>query len=572
MRKCYFYMSFNGPNINTTNKLEIMFFKIPLLAITASILLCVPICGQNAPSPQTWRSALYPTDWTPGYTDAQGRFLHDFSYAGYHSGLKEIPHITENILDVTLPPYYADNKGGKDVTSILQQAINDAGKQGGGVVYLPAGEYVISVTGRHGLVVEHDGVVIRGAGKDKTYIKNVSGEMRGKTAIYFGKASGHWFRPTSDPVKLATDVLLPSTLVRVEDASKLQVGDKVVLYADCTREFIEELHAGNIWNTRMTGPTFCRTILSIDRQKNLVGIDVPTRYPLKMRDNARLYAIGKQLEECGIEELTIGNVQSFAPGHVYNEDEYQDKGTMGYDVHASHFIVFQYAMNCWARNINSYRPAENTDDVHILSNALRLTESQYITVAGCRFGFSQYEGGGGNGYMFTLEGNDCLLVDCYAEHSRHNYDFKRMCSNGNVIHNCTGKDGRYASDFHMHLSMSNLIDCTAMDADYWDASFRPWGNGHGYTTSQTVFWNTVGKKKHERVDFLIESKQAGWGYVIGTSGEMPKVDASPATGIKNKLMFDTTPEDFVEGEGKGESLQPQSLYLDQLEKRRDRSY
>src|SRR5690348_15837769 len=37
-----------------------------------------------------WRSALSPEDWTPAFTDAEGRFLHDFSYAGYRAG-DELP-------------------------------------------------------------------------------------------------------------------------------------------------------------------------------------------------------------------------------------------------------------------------------------------------------------------------------------------------------------------------------------------------------------------------------------------------------------------------------------------------
>ena len=30
-------------------------------------------------APGTWRSALYPEEWTPDFTDADGYFLHDFS-------------------------------------------------------------------------------------------------------------------------------------------------------------------------------------------------------------------------------------------------------------------------------------------------------------------------------------------------------------------------------------------------------------------------------------------------------------------------------------------------------------
>jgi len=94
-------------------------------------------------SENEWRSSLYPENWKPGYKDSVGRFLHDFSYAGYHKAEKEIPYITENIVDITKSPYNADNTSTEDVTSIIQQALDDVGTAGGGVVYLPTGTYRI---------------------------------------------------------------------------------------------------------------------------------------------------------------------------------------------------------------------------------------------------------------------------------------------------------------------------------------------------------------------------------------------------------------------------------------------
>jgi hypothetical protein len=90
---------------------------------------------------QTWRSVLYPADWTSGFSHTDSRFLHDFSYAGYHTREQEIPFLVQNLTDVTASPYYADNSGNADVTAILQNALDDLGKAGGGVVYLPAGTY-----------------------------------------------------------------------------------------------------------------------------------------------------------------------------------------------------------------------------------------------------------------------------------------------------------------------------------------------------------------------------------------------------------------------------------------------
>ncbi len=94
---------------------------------------------------QTWRSSLYPDNWSPGYSDSKGRFLHDFSFAGYHGGMEIIPQNSKKIVVVTLTPYNADKTGVVDATVAIQKAIDYVGQNGGGVVFLPAGEYSISI-------------------------------------------------------------------------------------------------------------------------------------------------------------------------------------------------------------------------------------------------------------------------------------------------------------------------------------------------------------------------------------------------------------------------------------------
>ena len=44
----------------------------------------------DLPGEVGWRSVLYPEDWTPAFTGPEGRFLHDFSYAGYRNGETEL--------------------------------------------------------------------------------------------------------------------------------------------------------------------------------------------------------------------------------------------------------------------------------------------------------------------------------------------------------------------------------------------------------------------------------------------------------------------------------------------------
>jgi hypothetical protein len=171
--------------------------------------------------------------------------------------------------------------------------------------------------------------------------------------------------------------------------------------------------------------------------------------------------------------------------------------------------------------------------------------------------------------MYTLQSNDCLIKNSRANHGRHNFDFKYPYSNGNVIHNCLAENSKYASDFHMYLSIANLFDACTVNGDYLESAFRPYGGGaiHGYTSTQSVFYNTTGEAYHPNRDYIVESRQFGWGYIIGTSGQADQVITDPVTGSAGGYSFNTAPEDFAEGIGEGNNLKPWSLYHDQLYRR-----
>jgi hypothetical protein len=121
----------------------------------------------------------------------------------------------------------------------------------------------------------------------------------------------------------------------------------------------------------------------------------------------------------------------------------------------------------------------------------------------------------------------------------------------------------------MYLSMSNLFDVFTVNGDYLESKFRPWGGSaiHGYSSTQSVFYNTYGEAYHISRNYIVDSRQFKTGYIIGTSGPASDVKTGPVSGTTNGYSFDTTPEDMTEGIGYGEHLRPVSLYLDQLEKR-----
>jgi hypothetical protein len=509
------------------------------------------------------RSSLYPENWTPGYADAEGRYLHDFSYAGYRKSEVPIPQIKGPVTDVTKAPYAADPTGRADAREAIQRALDDVGRKGGGVVFLPAGTYRLTWPegdAKFALRMQYDNVVLRGAGRDKSHLFLDETVSRLKTVLMVQPDKAAWWFPNKGGTAATADLPVPTRDVPVEDASPFKVGDLVTLKTDLTQDFIDQVGMTGKWTPKnnLKGVTFVRRVTAVDPAKNVVQLDTPTRYPMKTRDNLRLYKLsGNTLREVGLEDFSIGMKQS--PKEGLGEEDHTKEGTAGYDVHASAAIQMHNCEDGWGRGIGTYRPEGNDEKIHIHSHGIRMHYSRQVTLTDCDFRHAQYHGGGGNGYLYTFSGNDCLVRDSHGENGRHNFDFQNMWCSGNVLTRCTTKDGSLPSDFHMYLSQANLLDDVTCDGDYLECRYRPYaGPMHGESGTHNVFWNTHGLRyAGPKRQFIVDSRQQGPGYVIGTRG--------PAAAVYKNT------DDFVELVGRGDALVPQSLWEDQFRRRTKQS-
>lgn len=542
-----------------------VFLRI-LFPLCFVVLICLTV-SSNAKPNTDWRSKLYPEDWTPSHRDASGRFLHDFSYAGYHYGRDPIPDRTDNVIDVTRPPYSADPSGRLDSTAAIQSAIDTAATAPdgrGGIVYLPPGTYLVAPppSANAAIRIHSSNIILRGAGADRTFILNDSTEMRERRVIEIAPRAGATWAAEGrvvDGVPLTLDAFEPALVIRVADAKRFGPGDTIVVRPDLTQGFIDLVGMSGKWAPAQSPNrtlAYYRRIIRVDAGKNELALDVPVRGLLRVSDNARVISVPDTLlQEVGLEDFSIG-MRQHPSGRSGRDEEldYTKSGTLGYDAHLSTAIQMSFAENSWIRRIRTFAATGNDSGIHVLSNALRLWRSRLVTVAECDLRHPQYRGGGGNGYLYIQNGQDNLVRDCHAENGRHNYDFGTMLATGNVILDSMARNGRMASDFHMFLSAANLLDNVTCDGDFLEArAFRPWGGNpvHGVTTTQSVFWRTHGLAYPSKHGAIVHSHQQGEGYVIGTWGPASRVDSS----------------DYVEGVGQGESLVPRSLYLDQLARR-----
>ncbi|RRJ96933.1 hypothetical protein Ga0100231_024580 [Opitutaceae bacterium TAV4] len=531
-----------------------------------------------------WRSELYPENGNkPEAANLDtDKVLQDFSYAGYHSGEAAIPDVKGPVFDVTAAPYSADPTGAIDATTAIQSAINAAGKAGGGVVFLPAGTFRLSVPSEknEALLIDKPKVVLRGAGSEHTFLLNTTYSlMRYKTIIRVrNPGDGDLWQAGSFQTPLSRDLLNSTTKIPVSDARRFKPSDTVIVRNDITEEWIRE-HKETAWEGHagartLRGLVYRRTVKKVDISAGILTVSAPIRYSLKLRDKARVVLLASApLSEVGLEDFSVGNIQH--PGTRWQEGDSPVKGMPGYEITDAWFITVERAEDCWVRRVSSFQPEGNTSTAHLLSCGIRIRESTRVTVENCSLRRPQYGGGGGNGYLYQLfDAAECLIQRSEARYARHGFQITGMGASGNVIHDCldaetgraTGATGYYktggaGSDHHAHFSQANLIDvCTAEDSRF-EVRYRPYGSvpQHRLAGVHSVFWNTRGMtgEKGQKWAAVVLSEQARYGYIIGTRGECTRVI------LKHDFPAGTDPIDYLEGEGKGDTLEPFSLFQDQ---------
>jgi hypothetical protein len=531
----------------------------PMLLRSLSLLVLAisPLCI-HAEDTVSWRSGLFPENWRPGDMETDGRFLHDFSYAGYRGGGQPLPRLEGPVFTVT----GADTTGQTDSTAAIQSAVNAAQSAGGGVVFIPGGDYLCL----GGIWIGHDGVVLRGAGPDKTrlFFHNETAD-KATNIMIAGEAASDVEAPlVKDGGRFDRDLF-------VEDAKAWSVGDDIDVGWIISDAFIAEHGMTGTWKPHNGKwlSFFRLNIVEIDTgvTPHRITVDAPLRYPAKLRDSASIKRRTRYIEECGVEDLSISNALPDAlvaqkPQSVRREA-----------------IRLNYAKNCWIRNVTTFAPSNDrvTSSYHLYDRGFGIQNSKRITITDCVLQNAQRRDGGGHGYLYEIIAcNDVLFRDCTGTGGRHNFTVGWLFGSvGNVFLRCRSANGSLSdwknavgpSDFHHSFAIAALIDSCVID-DGWEAMNRgAMSGGAGHTATESVFWNTRGKG-------VLRSAQYGWGYLIGSASSLQmltEVDlAKPNLNWLESQFKGTSPMDFVEGTGRGESLVPQSLYEEQLRLRLQR--
>lgn len=466
------------------------------------------------------------------------RFLHDFSYAGYHRGEKLIPPEdpspdawTKNapVIDVTKSPYNCAPDGKMDCRPAIQSAIDAVGPAGG-IVYLPSGEYRITAKDAwYFLRILKSKLVLRGDGQNLTKIKvdpYFQGvfDMDNKTVIEIGSGKyadpakgiiGAW-RPL-DPAKVAKitkDILFPTKVISLDNVSFFAAGDPVAINGDFTAGYIAEHDSVGIWQNNWTKYGYTayklrRTVMAVDPANKTITLDVPTRYRVKTYDNPTVYKTGDGYSEIGIEKMSFGMIRH--PDEWFGDED----SAIHKQIEGNKLIELSDVRNGWLYDIGSYRPAENaarpTDnrqygayEVEILNGIIGMYYSQFVTLKKFSFKNMQVDGGGdsgGDGYALEIHANDILVENGTLQKVKKGFSYQWGIANGNVVKNVTFKEiFATQNDFHGALSTANLQDNNVLEGTHWEAAVRPIPTvkagdptrPDSVSGSQNVFWNTRG--------------------------------------------------------------------------------
>ncbi len=444
--------------------------------------------------------------------------------------------------------YGADGTGARDSSAAVQSAIDAAARGGRGVVSFSAGTYRFDRT----VNVRTSNIVLRGAGV--------------ATVLHFPNGRGITFAgsPSRGSAQLlVADGRSREASVLVADASGLSPGDDVAIGWKITPEFIADHEMTGTWKA-FNGKYqrfFRAEVLAVDTstKPHRITLDVPLRYVAKVRDGAAIEKESGYLREVGIEDLSVTNATTWQ--------------TAWSETHVA-ALGMANVTDAWVRNVHSVatpratgKDGADTRAYHLRSGGLVIEDSKRVSVLSSSMENAQNRGESGNGYLFEVaRTNEVLFADDIGRNGRHNFIqnwgfgtsgtvFLRCVSAGSECFDPQMKASPGSSEHHHSLAMATLVDDCQVDDGFRFENRRDWSDGAGHTSTESVVWRPHGKGK-------ITSRQFGWGYVIGARGGV-----SVENDVGSSFGAGTAPADFIEGQDKGDTLFPSSLYEDQRARR-----
>jgi len=372
-----------------------------------------------------------------------------------NAGLTAVPNI--NPAQVDILSVGGDNTGVNDNDEAFETALNHASLVNGGTIYFPEGTYRFRATMK---VYNRNGIVIKGAGSDKTFFKFYAQQYTSTwqwDAIHFrGQLQG--------PAKLLeVNPEVGSNSITLEDASPFSPGEYIKLFQEdysgpkCSGNKI--VNGNGDINNCYARHSIAHFSKIISKNGNTLILDNPVRYAYETAWSARVRKF-KPILNVGVESLSL----EFIGLHI---NQFQPKN-----------IYYQFTAESWIKDVESY----NTGFGHFV--VASSTNIEIRNCSGHHDFFGSQGGGRGYGIVFEFGANYCLAENNVLYELRHPL-VAQSGANANVFgYNFSNRESNFWADIVLHgnYPFLNLFEGNVGEV------YRGDNSGHGVNGPYNTFF------------------------------------------------------------------------------------
>ena len=283
--------------------------------------------------------------------------LPDFSYAGYRRGEKNIPNAPQGI---SVRQFGAKGDGRTNDTEAFQQALHTVKT---GTIEVPPGRYIVTDF----LEINRSGVILRGAGPDKTTLyfptplnkvkPNWGATTSGRRTSNYSWSGGFIHIRGSFQSRTLTDIIgsakRGSNQIKVTDTSALRVGQEVEIYQHDTPDNSLAIHlysgdSGPVDQLKGRAKTSLITRIAA-LNGDMVTLERPLRCDLQAQWKPQIRSFEPTVTESGIEKMSFEFPVTPYEGHFTE---------LGFNP-----IALSNVAHCWIRNIRIHH-ADSGPFVH----------------------------------------------------------------------------------------------------------------------------------------------------------------------------------------------------------------
>ena len=468
-----------------------------------------------------------------------GDGLPDFSFCGYHSSTDPLPS-SSSASTHTLGPT------GDDMTSAIQASLDSISANGGGVLTLVAGTYLVN-----GTLSIASSTIVRGAGPGKTIL---SPGNANDVFITLGTAVDN---PVITPLVNITDDYVPvgATTFTVEDASCLWEGRTVMVQRNVTAAWVaasgmDQLYrngAHQTWLGVSTSPdgAHAQTNRIVQQPRavkcingNQVTVDVPLADSLNrslMVPQVAGYDFPQGSSEMGFEGLSI-TLSPTCSGAPLN----------GSTCLAPAIDITSWTTDSWIRNVDitGFNAAVRTN-----VGTMRVTIDS-VNV----FRDGPTDAAAGYAFDISIAGTQTLVKDCATFGLDSDQDYpvavQSLTAGPNAVRNYYVESALSPIQPHQRWAFGFLVENSDASLSFINRGID--GSGHGWTINAGVIWNSNSPL------LSVDSPPTGTNWCIGCrSGGINE------NGNKDVIQQNGT---FV---ARNRTVTPHSLFEAQLAKRLD---